>query len=130
MLLAGRIAEKKIFGEVTTGAQSDLREATKLAKRLITESGMSDKLGLRTFGEKEELVFLGSELHEQRDYSEKSAQDIDEEIKRLGDEAAKTAEKILNAEKAQLDKIAQELLVKETIETEEFVKLLVNSQYA
>lgn len=130
VLLAGRIAEKKIFGEVTTGAQSDLREATKLAKRLITEYGMSDKLGLRTFGEKEELVFLGRELHEQRDYSEKSAQDIDEEIKRLVDEAAKTAEKILTAEKAQLDKIAQELLVKETIETEEFEKLFEKSQNA
>lgn len=123
VLLAGRIAEKKIFSEVTTGAQSDLREATKLAKRLITEYGMSDKLGLRTFGEREELVFLGRELHEQRDYSEKTAQDIDEEIHRLTQEAAKTAEKIIVENKGQLDKIAQELLVKETIEAEEFEKL-------
>ncbi|HNS33928.1 MAG TPA: ATP-dependent zinc metalloprotease FtsH, partial [bacterium] len=99
VLLAGRITEKKVFDEVTTGAQSDLREATKLAKRLITEYGMSDKLGLRTFGEREELVFLGRELHEQRDYSEKTAQDIDEEIYRLTSDAAKTAEKIITEHK-------------------------------
>ncbi|HQA64125.1 MAG TPA: cell division protein FtsH, partial [bacterium] len=123
-LLAGRITEKKVFDEVTTGAQSDLREATKLAKRLITEYGMSDKLGLRTFGEREELVFLGRELHEQRDYSEKTAQDIDEEIYRLTSDAAKTAEKIITEHKIDLDKIAQELLIKETIEAEEFEKLL------
>ncbi|HNP74924.1 MAG TPA: ATP-dependent zinc metalloprotease FtsH [bacterium] len=124
VLLAGRITEKKVFDEVTTGAQSDLREATKLAKRLITEYGMSDKLGLRTFGEREELVFLGRELHEQRDYSEKTAQDIDEEIYRLTSDAAKTAEKIITEHKTDLDKIAQELLIKETIEAEEFEKLL------
>ena len=124
VLLAGRITEKKVFDEVTTGAQSDLREATKLAKRLITEYGMSDKLGLRTFGEREELVFLGRELHEQRDYSEKTAQDIDEEIYRLTSDAAKTAEKIITEHKIDLDKIAQELLIKETIEAEEFEKLL------
>ena len=125
VLLAGRLAEDETFGEVTTGAQNDLLEATKLARRLITEYGMSAKLGLRTFGEREELIFLGKELHERRDYSEKTAEDIDQEIHRLIDEAAKTAKKIIVGQKNQLEKIVRELLAKETIESEEFQQLFV-----
>ena len=74
------MVEKEIFGEVTTGATSDLRRATAVARSLITDFGMSDVLGPRTFGQKEELIFLGREIHEQRDYSEKIAEKIDEEI--------------------------------------------------
>jgi len=125
VLLAGRLAEDETFGEVTTGAQNDLLEATKLARRLITEYGMSVKLGLRTFGEREELIFLGKELHERRDYYEKTAEDIDQEIHRLIDEAAKTAKKIIVGQKNQLEKIVRELLAKETIESEEFQQLFV-----
>ncbi len=121
--LGGRIAEDVVFNQVTTGAQGDLRQVTQLAKQLITEYGMSDKMGLRTFGQKEELVFLGRELHEQRDYSEKTAQEIDEEIKRLTDEAAALATKIITENREMLDKIANELLEKETIEAEEFKAL-------
>ncbi len=125
VLLAGRVAEEEIFGEVTTGAQSDLSQATKIAKKLITEFGMSEKLGLRTFGEKEELIFLGRELHEQRDYSEKSAEEIDQEINRFIEEAAKTARRVITDKRQYLDKIANALITKETLEAEEFNALFV-----
>jgi len=123
VFLGGRIAEEEIFNEITTGASSDLRQATKLAKRLITEFGMSDKLGLRTFGEKEELIFLGKELHESKDYSEKTAEEIDSEIHRLVDDASKVARNIITKERKYLDKIVEVLREKETIEAEEFKAL-------
>lgn len=123
VMLAGQIAEKIIFNEVTTGAQSDLRQATKLAKRLITEYGMSEKMGLRTFGEREEMIFLGKEIHERRDYSEKTAEEIDSEIHRMTEEAAKLAEKIIKEKRKYLDKIVVALKEKETIESEEFEAL-------
>ena len=118
VMLGGRLAEDKVFNEITTGAQSDLRQATHLARTIITEYGMSEKLGLRTFGEKEELIFLGRELHEQRDYSEKTAEEIDKEIDRLLAEAARTAAKIIVDKREYLDKIANTLIEKETIEAE------------
>ena len=123
VLLAGRIAEEEIFGEVTTGAQNDLMQATKLAKKIITEFGMNEKTGLRTFGQKEELIFLGRELHEQRDYSEKSAELIDEEIARLIKEAADKARQIITEKKKYLDEISIRLLEKETLETEQFEEI-------
>jgi len=94
VLLAGHVTEKQIFGEVTTGATSDLRRATALARSLITDYGMSDKLGPRTFGQKEEMIFLGKEIHEQRDYSENVAEKIDEEIAGLLKDAENQARKI------------------------------------
>ena len=123
VMLGGRVAEDEIFNEVTTGAQSDLRQATKLARKIISEYGMSDKLGLRTFGEKEELIFLGRELHEQRDYSEKTAEEIDSEISQMMENGAKVAKRIINEKREYLDKIANMLLDKETIEAEEFEKI-------
>ncbi len=124
VLLAGHLTEKKIFGEVTTGATSDLRRATNLARRLITDYGMSDKLGPRTFGEKEEMIFLGREIHEQRDYSEKVAEMIDAEINEIMKEGEKKAEKVLSDKKDYLEKIVKVLLEKETIEKEEFESLV------
>ncbi len=120
VLLAGHFAEKEVFGEVTTGATSDLRRATSLARSLITDFGMSDILGPRTFGEKEEMIFLGREIHEQRDYSEKVAEKIDEEIASFITEAGKVAVKIINSKKEYLEKVVAELLEKETIEKEAF----------
>jgi len=120
VMLAGHTVEKEIFGEVTTGASSDLRQATRLARRLITEFGMSEKLGARTFGEKEEMIFLGREIHEQRDYSEKVAETIDQEINHLISEAAKTALEIIRKKKNKLEEIVKILLEKETIEKEAF----------
>jgi cell division protease FtsH len=123
-LLAGHLTEKKIFGQVTTGATSDLRRATDLARRLITDYGMSEKLGPRTFGEKEEMIFLGREIHEQRDYSEKIAEQIDEEISNFIKEGEKRANDILNSRKDELEKLVIVLLEKETIEKDEFEKIM------
>ncbi|MDD5110018.1 MAG: ATP-dependent zinc metalloprotease FtsH [Patescibacteria group bacterium] len=123
MLLAGYEAELAVFNQVTTGASNDLREATRLARRLIMEFGMSDKLGPRTFGEREELIFLGREIHEQRDYSEKVAEAIDAELFRFINEARKTAREIITGMRGTLEMIVQELLRKETLEREEFEAL-------
>ncbi|MBM3120078.1 MAG: ATP-dependent metallopeptidase FtsH/Yme1/Tma family protein, partial [Chloroflexi bacterium] len=118
--LAGRAAEEITFGEVTTGAQNDLEQSTSLARKMVTEYGMSNKLGPRTFGKREELVFLGREIHEQRNYSEKVAEEIDDEVKGLIQRAYDTAKKILNENKERLKLVAEHLMAKETIEETEF----------
>ena len=123
VLLAGHTVEKEIFGEVTTGASSDLKHATRLVKSLISEYGMSEKMGARTFGEKEEMIFLGREIREQRDYSEKTAEAIDEEISHLLSEAVKTAREIIRKKKSKMEVIVKMLLEKETIEKEEFEEI-------
>ncbi|MFA5131631.1 MAG: ATP-dependent zinc metalloprotease FtsH [Patescibacteria group bacterium] len=120
VLLAGHLVEKKIFGEVTTGATSDLRRATALARSLVTDYGMSDHLGPRTYGEKEEMIFLGREIHEQRDYSEKVAERIDEEITGFIKQGEEKAQAIIDGQKEQLEKIVATLMEKETIEKDEF----------
>ncbi len=123
VLLAGYVAEKIHFGDVTTGATNDLRQATKLAKKLVTEFGMAKNLPPRTYGEKEEMIFLGREIHEQKDYSEKIAEEIDKEIADFISNAYKTAEKQIIDNKDKLEEIVNLLLKKETIEKDEFNKL-------
>ncbi|MBI4434911.1 hypothetical protein HY635_03825 [Candidatus Uhrbacteria bacterium] len=122
VMLGGYVAEREVFGAeaLTTGASSDLRSATRLARRLVTEFGMSDRLGPRTFGEHEELIFLGREITEQRDYSEKTAEDIDAEMDTLIRAAQQRAEEIIRSRRAKLDAIASRLLEQETIEQDEF----------
>ena len=90
MFLGGYASEKLIFGDITTGPSSDLERATQMARSMVTRYGMS-RLGARTFGKKDEMVFLGREMHEERDYSEKTAQDIDIEVSHLIDHAFKRA---------------------------------------
>ena len=124
VLLAGFVTEREIFGQVTTGATSDLRRATGLARKLITDYGMSDLLGPRTYGDKEEMIFLGREIHEQRDYSEKVAEQIDKEINNFIDQAAYEAKGIVKNNLELLTKVVAELLVKETLEKEEFEKIV------
>jgi cell division protease FtsH len=124
VLLAGHATEEVIFGEVTTGASSDLKKATTLARELITRYGMSEELGPRTYGEKEELVFLGREIHERRDYSEKTAEAIDAAILKLIRAAKKTAHEMITTHKEKLELIAGTLLEKETIEKVEFEQLM------
>ena len=124
VLVAGYVTEKEIFGDVTTGATSDLRRATKLARRLVTDYGMSENLGPRTFGEKEEMIFLGREIHEQRDYSEKVAEKIDEEIESFINKAVIVARGIVHKEKATMEKVVEVLMVKETLEKEEFEEIV------
>jgi len=123
VLLGGYMAEKITFGEVTTGASNDLRTATQLAKKIITEYGMDEALGPRTFGEREELIFLGKEIREQRDYSEKTAELIDQQISNLISQAQNTAQEILTKKKKYLEKIVKELLKKENLERESFEAL-------
>ncbi len=124
VLLAGFLTEKEKFNEVTTGATSDLRRATSIARKLITDFGMSERLGLRTFGHKEEMIFLGREISEQRDYSEKIAEEIDAEISRFIKQASDKAKEIIRGKNKELEKIVATLLKKETIEKEEFEKLV------
>ena len=84
-LLGGHVAEEMVFGEMTTGARNDIEKATDIARQMVTQWGMSERLGPRTFGQGEELVFLGREIAEQRDYSEKVAEEIDEEVRGIVD---------------------------------------------
>ena len=123
-LLGGYCAEKIVFGDITTGASSDLQVASELARRLVKEYGMSEKLGPISFGEKEELIFLGKEIGEQRNYSEKVAAEIDEEVSKLIKEAQETAIRVLKNKRKFLDKTAKVLEEKETIEREEFEKII------
>ena len=114
--LGGRAAEEIIFNEITDGAKSDIERATKLARAMVTDYGMSEKLGPRTFGHKEEMVFLGREISEQRDYSEEVARMIDEEVQGIIESAHKTARIILTKNRKKLEGLAQELITKETLE--------------
>lgn len=121
--LAGRVAEEVAFNEVTTGAQNDLEQATRLARKMVTEYGMSHNLGPRTFGRREELIFLGKEITEQRNYSEKIAEEIDKEVRDLIEQAYNTAKKIMTENKERLGLIAQSLITKETLEEAELDSL-------
>jgi len=121
--LGGRAAEELVFGDVTTGAANDLERVTELARAMVTRYGMSDKLGPMTFGQKEELVFLGKEIGEQRDYSEAVAQEIDEEVRGIIHEAYEQASDVLTRHREQLDRIAQRLVEVETLDADEFVAL-------
>ena len=122
-LLGGRIAEEIIFGEISTGASDDIRRATSLAHKMVTDYGMSDKLGTRTFGNKQEMIFLGREISEQRDYGDDIANIIDEEVHSIVQTAYNTAKDILLNNKDRLTHIAQRLMAKETIEPDELEKL-------
>jgi len=124
VLLAGHAIESEIFGDITTGASSDLKRATSLARQIVTVFGMSEKLGPRTFGRKEELIFLGKEISEQRDYSDQTAFTIDEEISRFIDEGYLRSKKVIKDNMSKVEKVAQELLQKESIERDEFEALM------
>jgi len=118
-LLAGRAAEELIFGDVTTGAGNDLEQATMLARKMVCEYGMSETLGPLTYGHKEELVFLGREIGEQRNYSEEIAYQIDQEVRNIITQAYDRAMEILKAHKDKLIEIAERLIEEETLEGEE-----------
>jgi cell division protease FtsH len=118
-LLGGYASEKLIFHDTTTGPSNDLERATGMARGMVTRYGMSH-LGARTFGHKQELVFLGKEMHEERNYSEKTAEAIDAEVSRLVEEAFRKATGILTEKRPVLDRIAQALLEKETLEKDAY----------
>ena len=121
--LGGRVAEEVVFEEVTTGASNDLEQATNVARTMVTRYGMSEKLGPRTFGKREELVFLGKELHEQRDYSDRVAEQIDEEVRGLIDGAYVKATALLRDHGATLKRVADYLIANETVEGEALQEL-------
>lgn len=131
-LLGGRVAEEEFFGKnnITTGAQNDLKRATELARKMITEYGMSDKLGPQTYGHKEDLPFLGKEYTEHRNYSEKIANLIDDEVSSLIAEGRKRAKEIIDSHKAIITKIAETLLAKETIDEDEFLTFFPKAKSA
>jgi cell division protease FtsH len=121
--LGGHVAEVLIFGEMSTGPQNDIERATNLARKMVCEYGMSDKLGPLALGHKEELVFLGREIGEQKNYSEKVAESIDEEIRRLIEQGYQRAESILQEHMDKLHRIAEELIQHETVEGEQLERI-------
>jgi cell division protease FtsH len=118
--LGGRSAEELIFDDITSGASNDLEQVTRMARSIVTRLGMSNALGPMVYGQKEELIFLGREISEQRDYSEAVAQQIDVEVRRLVNEAHDQALEILHQYRDKLDAVAQKLLEVETVSREEF----------
>ena len=127
MSLGGRVAEETIFGEITTGASNDLEQATDLARVMVTKYGMSEKLGLRTFGKREELVFLGKEISEQRDYSDKIAEEIDDEVQNLIKTAHNKAKKTIESNSGKLRAVAEYLIKNETINGDDFNQLIAEN---
>ena len=121
--MGGRIAEERIFDEVTTGASNDLENATRIALRMIKQYGMSKALGPRTFGRREELVFLGREIHEERDYSDKVAEDIDQEVQTVIQHAYARAEKIIEENPEKLAEVAKYLIQHESVEGDTLTRL-------
>jgi cell division protease FtsH len=122
-MLGGNVAEQLVFGEMTTGSSNDLEKATNLARAMVTQYGMSEKLGPLTFGRKEEMIFLGREISEQRNYSDEVAAKIDAEVREIIDRAYDRAKDALIAQRQVLDKLAALLVEKETIEHDEFESL-------
>jgi len=118
--LGGRVAEELVFDDITSGASNDIEQVTRMARAMVTRLGMSDELGPMVYGQKEELIFLGREISEQRDYSEAIAEKIDDEVRNLVNEAYKLAKNLLTSYRAQLDAVANKLLEAETITREEF----------
>ncbi|MDD5288965.1 MAG: ATP-dependent zinc metalloprotease FtsH [Dehalococcoidales bacterium] len=121
--LAGLCTEKLIYNEASSGSSSDLRQATGLARKMVTDLGMSDMLGPRTYGDKQELVFLGREISETKDYSERTALEIDREINRIINEASSIATKILKENKELLVKLSEALISRETLDLDELEAL-------
>jgi len=119
-LLGGRAAEEIVFDDITSGASNDLERVTRMARAMVTRLGMSDSLGPMVYGQKEELIFLGREISEQRDYSEAVAQQIDNEVRRLVNEAYDKSKSVIMEYREKLDAVAQRLLDVETITREEF----------
>jgi cell division protease FtsH len=122
-LLGGNVAERLIFGDTTTGASNDIEKATDLARRMVTEFGMSDRLGPLSFGKRDELVFLGREIGEQRNYSDEVAKTIDEEVRAIIDHAYERATDVLVKHRDKLTALAEKLVAEETVDAEEFEKL-------
>jgi cell division protease FtsH len=130
VLLGGRVAEEIALQTMTTGAGNDLERATELARKMVTEWGMSERMGPLTFGKKEEHVFLGREIAKHRDYSDKTAEEIDEETKRIVTEAYHQTKELLEKNRNLLDAIAKALLERETLEANEIDQIILEAKVA
>ncbi|MBI4598069.1 MAG: ATP-dependent zinc metalloprotease FtsH [Candidatus Omnitrophica bacterium] len=124
VMMGGRVAEELVFKEITTGAQNDIEKATEMARRMVCEFGMSERLGSLTYGRRERQMFLGRDLFEERNYSEQTAVLIDEEVRRLVDAAYERAQKTLTEHRGHLETLATKLLEKEVLDGEEIKQLL------
>ena len=122
-LLGGRAAEELVFDDITSGASNDIERVTQLARTMVTRLGMSSEMGPMVYGQKEEMIFLGREISEQRDYSESVAEKIDKEVRSLVNDAYKSARELLTQYRAELDAVAQKLLEVETLSKDEFEKI-------
>ena len=122
--LGGKVAEEMIFGEPTTGAHNDIGKVTQIAREMVTQWGMSERLGPRTFGRRESMVFLGRDIAEQRDYSERTAEEIDEEVRRIVDEAHQLCRRTLLAHRDKLEELATRLIEVESLEGDVLTRLL------
>ncbi len=118
--LGGRVAEEIVFDDITSGASNDIEQVTRMARTMVTRLGMSNDMGPLQYGQKEELIFLGREISEQRDYSEAVAERIDQEVRKIVEESYELAKKLLTSYRQQLDAVAKKLLEAETITREEF----------
>ena len=129
MAMGGYVAERLIYGgeELSTGPSSDLKKATQLATAMVMRYGMSDKLGPRVYGDNEELIFLAQEIHERKNYSEKTAEMIDAEVNKILAEARERAEQVLSRERGKMDALTAVLLEKETVEQEEFRRVMADT---
>ncbi|TAL12335.1 MAG: ATP-dependent zinc metalloprotease FtsH [Chloroflexota bacterium] len=125
-LLGGNVAERLVFGDTTTGSSNDIEKATGLARRMVTEFGMSDRLGPLSFGKRDELVFLGREIGEQRNYSDEIARQIDEEVRALVDRAYERATEVLETHRDRLEGLAQKLIAEETVDADAFETLFAD----
>jgi cell division protease FtsH len=119
-MLGGRVAEEIVFDDITSGASNDIEQVTQLARSMVTRLGMSSEMGPRVYGQKEEMVFLGREISEQRDYSEAVAEQIDAEVRKIVDDSYKLARKLLKKYRKQLDAVAEKLLEVETLTRVDF----------
>jgi cell division protease FtsH len=124
MTLGGRAAEEIVFSEITTGASNDLEKVTETAKQMVMRFGMSERLGPRVFGHDRSMPFLGREFSAEPDYSDEVAREIDEEVRRMVEDAHQTSKDILSEHREELDTISRILLARETIEADEFIALL------
>jgi len=127
-IMGGRVAEEIVFNDITSGAENDIQRATQLARRMVTQWGMSDKLGTVTMGHKEELVFLGRDLGEQRNYSEEIAAVIDEEIRSIINHGYQTARTILTQQRGKMDAVVERLKIVETIDGKELDEILASEE--
>jgi cell division protease FtsH len=129
-IMGGRVAEEIVFGDVTSGAENDIQKATQMARRMVTQWGMSDKLGNVAMGHREELVFLGRDLGEQRNYSEEVAAVIDEEIRSIINHGYQTAKGILTTKRSKMDAVVEQLKIVETLDGKELDEILAREEPA